>query len=148
MDRIWQIIPHDVAVVERLEQVAKVSPVIAQLLAARGITDGSQIRSFLTASMSDLLNPSLLPNIAEGAEAVIEAVRQKQKIIVFGDYDCDGMSGTAILVNGLRMIGADVGYYIPNRLEDGYGLSIDAIETLKQRQTDLIITVDCGVGQY
>lgn len=146
MDRIWQIIPHDVAVVERLEQVAKVSPVIAQLLAARGITDGSQIRSFLTASMSDLLNPSLLPNIAEGAEAVIEAVRQKQKIIVFGDYDCDGMSGTAILVNGLRMIGADVGYYIPNRLEDGYGLSIDAIETLKQRQTDLIITVDCGVA--
>ena len=146
MDRIWQITPHDPDLVDRLEKSAGVSPVIAQLLAARGITDPVRIQKFLTASMGDLHDPGLLPNMSEGAEAVFDAVRQKKKIVVFGDYDCDGMSGTAILVNGLRLIGADIGYFIPNRLEDGYGLNDEAIQSLKKRGTDLIITVDCGVA--
>ena len=146
MDRIWQISPHDASVIERLVNAVGVSPVIAQLLASRGITDSAQIQKFLTASMHDLRDPDLLPGMEQGAATVFDAVKQKKKIQIFGDYDCDGMSGTAILVNGLRLIGADVGYYIPNRLEDGYGLNLDAIQALKDRGTDLIITVDCGVG--
>lgn len=146
MDRTWQITPHDSAVIERLEKSANVSPVIAQLLASRGITDPKQIEKFLAASMLDLRDPALLPNMEQGAQTVFKAIEDGKKIQVFGDYDCDGMSGTAILVNGLKMIGGDVGYFIPNRLEDGYGLNADAIQSLHQRGTQLIITVDCGVA--
>lgn len=146
MDRIWQIVPHDSELVHRLESVAKVPTVIAQLLAARGVSDPAEVSRFLQAPMSDLHNPDLLPNMQVGAETLLEAARSGQKIQIFGDYDCDGMTGTAILVNGLKLIGADVGYFIPNRLEDGYGLSRAAIETLHKRGTNLIVTVDCGVA--
>ncbi|MEC9094042.1 MAG: single-stranded-DNA-specific exonuclease RecJ [Planctomycetota bacterium] len=146
MERIWQVIPHDADLVQRLENSAKVSPVVAQLLAARGITHADEIQKFLSAPMQDLHDPGLLPNMEAGARVLFESAKSKKKIRIYGDYDCDGMSGTAILVNGLRLIGADVSYFIPNRLEDGYGLNQEAIETLKSRGTDLIVTVDCGVA--
>ena len=146
MDRIWQVIPHDADLVEKIEQACGISPVIAQLLAARGITDRQEIQKFLTASMANLHDPGLLPGNSRGAEVVYEAVASGKKIVIFGDYDCDGMSGTAILVNGLKLLGADVAYHIPNRLEDGYGLNTGALEALKQRGHELLVTVDCGVA--
>lgn len=145
-DRIWQITPHDEALIGRLEKSAGISPVLAQLLAARGIIHPEQINKFLSAAMIDLHDPELLPNMKSGADTVYQAVQQQKRIQIFGDYDCDGMSGTAILVSGLRLIGGQVGYHIPNRLEDGYGLNREAIESLKERGTELIITVDCGVA--
>ena len=82
MDRIWQIIPHDSELVERLEKVANVSPVIAQLLAARGITDGADIKTFLAASMNAMHDPDALPNMKVGAQTIIDAIRDKQKMLI------------------------------------------------------------------
>lgn len=146
MERIWQIIPHDEELVERLETTAKVSPIIAQLLASRGIHHPDLIKRFLNASMTQLHDPSLLPHVGNAAEIVHQAIKNKQKIVIFGDYDCDGMTGTAILVSGLKLIQADVSYFVPNRLEDGYGLNRDALTALKKRGYDLVITVDCGIA--
>lgn len=145
-DSHWQVIPHDADLIERIGKSANVSPVIAQILAARGILDPDLTREFLDAPMSGLHDPDLLPDVQNAAEIVHEAAKSGKKITIFGDYDCDGMSGTAILYSGLKMLGANVNYTIPNRLEDGYGLNFDAIDLLAQRGTDLVVTVDCGVA--
>lgn len=146
MERQWQINPHDAELIEHLESSARVSPIIAQLLASRGIVEPDAIKKFLTSSMSDLHDPGLLPNIDSAAQVVFDFVKAKKKIFIFGDYDCDGMSGTAILVKGLKLLDAEVSYFIPNRLEDGYGLSSNAIQDLAKRDCELIVTVDCGVA--
>lgn len=146
MERIWELVPHDTELIERLELSAKVSPVVAQLLAARGIIQPDVIRQFLAAPMGDLHDPDRLPNVGKGAKTLYDAITSGRKIVIFGDYDCDGMTGTAILVNGLRLLKADVTYYVPNRLQDGYGLNREAIESLAKRGCQLIVTVDCGVA--
>ena len=146
MERQWQINPHDAELIEQLESTARVSPIIAQLLASRGIVKPEAIHKFLTSSMGDLHDPELLPNIDAAAQVIFDFAKAKKKIFIFGDYDCDGMSGTAILVKGLKLLQAEVSYFIPNRLEDGYGLSTNAIQDLAKRDCELIVTVDCGVA--
>jgi single-stranded-DNA-specific exonuclease len=138
--------PHDAERIARLEQAAGISPIVAQLLISRGVYDGDAARSFLDAKLAGLRDPDLLPGAAEAAERIYSAVRQRRKIVVYGDYDADGITGTAILLLCLRLLGADVTYYVPNRLEEGYGLSSDALRMLTERGTSLVVSVDCGIA--
>ena len=87
-----------------------------------------------------------MPGAAEAADRIYAAVRERRKIVVYGDYDADGMTGTAILLSCLRLLGADVSYYVPNRLEEGYGLNSDALRSLAERGASLIVSVDCGIA--
>ncbi|PNY37915.1 single-stranded-DNA-specific exonuclease RecJ [Rhodopirellula baltica] len=145
MKRKWRIVPHDSARVEQLIRGSKLPPVVAQLLVSRGVYDAAAADSFLSTKLTGLRDPALLPGVPEATEIVAQAIADKTSIVIYGDYDCDGMTGTAILYNGLKLLGADVSYHIPNRLEDGYGLNPEAITKLANRGKQMIISVDCGI---
>jgi single-stranded-DNA-specific exonuclease len=142
----WRFQPHDAERIARLEQAASVSPIVAQLLISRGVYEAEAARTFLDAKLTGLRDPDLLPGAAEAADRVYAAVRGRRKIVVYGDYDADGMTGTAILLACLRLLGADVSYYVPNRLEEGYGLNGEALRTLAERGASMVISVDCGIA--
>jgi single-stranded-DNA-specific exonuclease len=145
MQRQWRTIPHDADRVEQLMHAARLPAVVAQLLVSRGVYNADDASRFLDSKLTGLRDPQELPGVPRATEILIEAIRAKTPIVIYGDYDCDGMTGTAILVNGLRLHGADVSYFVPNRLEDGYGLNEGAIRKLADRGKQLIVSVDCGI---
>ncbi len=146
MRKHWRIFHHDVDRIARMERSAGVPPIVAQLLIARGVYDPEQARSFLDAKLTGLRDPGLLPGVAEAAERIHAAIGAGRKITVYGDYDCDGMTGTALLLSCLKLLGAEANYYVPNRLEEGYGLSGEALKNLAERGTSLVVSVDCGIA--
>ena len=146
MAKQWRIHPHDQARIGALERAAKVPAVVAQLLVCRGICDPSAARTFLDAKLASLRDPEELPGLAEAADRVMAAVAAGRRIVVYGDYDVDGMSGASILFLCLKLLAADVSYYVPNRIDEGYGLNREALATLRQRGAQMIITVDCGIA--
>jgi single-stranded-DNA-specific exonuclease len=142
----WRFSPHDADRVALLERAAGVSPIVAQLLISRGVYDAEQARTFLDAKLTGLRDPDLLPGASEAADRIYAAVQAKRRIVVYGDYDADGMTGTAILLSCLRLLGAEVSYYVPNRLEEGYGLNDGALRSLVERGASLVVSVDCGIA--
>jgi single-stranded-DNA-specific exonuclease len=146
MAKSWRICPHDSSLVAQLERVAGVSSVLAQLLAARGITEPDAIRSFLDPKLTGLRDPDLLPGVADASERIVAAIGQNRPIAIYGDYDADGVTATALLYRCLSLLGADVRYYIPNRIDEGYGLNDDALRQLAAQGAKLVVTVDCGIA--
>jgi single-stranded-DNA-specific exonuclease len=131
----------------QLVRDAGIDPVLAQLLLRRGI-NGAAVGSFLAPDFRALLAPDRLTNAVPAARRLLCAARDGKKIVIYGDYDVDGITATAILWHGLRLAGANVDYYIPSRLEEGYGLSTEAIAKLAAAGAALIISVDCGVTAH
>jgi single-stranded-DNA-specific exonuclease len=119
---------------------------VAQLLLNRNLRDAEPARRFLSAPLVDLHEPALLPGATEAAERLHAAVRHGRRICVYGDYDVDGVTGTAVLVLALRLLGAQVDLYVPNRLEEGYGLNCGALGQIATGGAALVVTVDCGIG--
>lgn len=146
MERPWQFVAHDRGAIAALEAVHGLSPILAQLLVARGITEREAVRQFLEFRLSDLRDPADLPGAMAAAEVLWRAVQQGQRIWIHGDYDADGMTATAILYRCLQTLGATPRYHVPNRLEDGYGLSLETVQALHKKGAELIITVDCGIS--
>ena len=118
---------------------------LSSVLAAHGITDGPAAGDFLRIEDTLTLSPFLMKDMDRAASRIRRALERGEHIAVFGDYDVDGITATAILVDHLRRSGARVSHYIPRRIEDGYGLSVDAMRTLRDRGVDLVVTVDCGI---
>jgi len=145
MPKRWRILPHDPVRVAALERAAGIPAVLAQLLICRGTTDPQAARTFLDPKLSALHDPELLPGCEAGARRLHEAIRARRRIVVYGDYDVDGMTGTALLCLCLRMLGAEVDYYVPHRIDEGYGLHIEAVEELARDGARVIVTVDCGI---
>ena len=146
MAKQWRIHPHDTDRIAALGRAAGVSPVVAQLLICRGLHDPAAARMFLGSKLTDLRDPALLPGIDEAATCVFRAVENRQRIVIYGDYDVDGITGTSLLWQCLKLLDADVGYYVPHRIDEGYGLHDDALRTLAAAGARLIITVDCGIA--
>jgi single-stranded-DNA-specific exonuclease len=146
MAKQWLFKGHDSAAILALAKQSSVDPVVAQLLLNRGITEHKSIEDFLEARFSDLRDPEMLPGVVEASGRIYAAVLAKTPITIYGDYDADGMTGTSILFGCLRLLGAEAQYYVPNRLEDNYGLSCDSIQKLAQRGRKMIISVDCGIS--
>lgn len=146
MPRRWRIHPHDADRVAALVSAAKIPSVVAQLLLCRGVHAPDQVRSFLSGSLSHLREPLELPGMQQAARRIAAAISARERICVYGDYDVDGMSGTALLWLCLRLLGADAGYYVPHRLDEGYGLNHEALQSLAQQGTKLVVTVDCGIA--
>ncbi len=121
-----------------------IEPFAAYLLCARGMTDEFEIESFLFDT--DLIDPFTLPDMEKACERINVALDNGEKITVFGDYDADGVTSTALLYSFLTSIGANVDYYVPDRESEGYGMNCGAIDTLAQRGTNLIVTVDNGIS--
>ena len=133
--------------VDEFSRALNISPVTAGLLVNRGITTLTAARSFLQDSLAQITPPSVIRDIGSAVERIAQAVVIEEKILVFGDYDADGITATALLVDFLQTAGADVSCYIPHRIMEGYGLKTDLITNgAVKPDTDLVITVDCGSG--
>ena len=145
MPKRWRIHSHDAQRVAALEHSSGLPAVVAQLLVCRGISDPRLAREFLDAKLSKLRDPELLPGVPNAAERITAAVRASRRIVVYGDYDADGMAATSILLLCLKLLGANVGYYVPNRMEEGYGLNLEALRTLAAQGASMVISVDCGI---
>lgn len=123
------------------------APLVARVLAARGITEPDTAARFLDPRLSHLHDPSLIPDLDKGAARLLDAARAGEQIVIYGDYDVDGVTATAILFHTLRAIapGADVRTYVPHRIDEGYGLNEGAIRDLAAAGARVIVSVDCGV---
>ena len=141
----WQPPAPDPRIVQTLSQQLGVIPLIARLLAVRGIQSANQASRFMNPTLSSLTAPSQMAGMAAAVDRIRQALTGGEKILVFGDYDADGITATAALVTFLRRCGATVVYHIPHRIVDGYGLNTDFIAQRAQPAgIDLIVTVDCG----
>jgi len=138
---LWKILPP---VPDEYLNASGLSPLIAQFLYNRGVKL-EEIALFLSADRRLEGNPFLLPDISQAVSRVYKAVLSREKIAVYGDFDVDGVTATVILVEGLSRLGAEVIPYIPDRVNEGHGLKISALEKLQAQGADLVITVDCGV---
>ena len=123
----------------------KISPVIITLLLNRGIKTYEDMKAYMTKSMRTVRNPMGLPGMEAAVERILSAVEKQEKIVIYGDYDVDGITSTALLYDFLKGTGANVSYYIPDRMEEGYGINIMAVNKLIKQGTKLLITVDCGI---
>ena len=147
MARVWRYAVHDAPRVKSLSAELRVPALVAQVLLARGVESAESAREFLSARLTDLHDPSLLPGIDEAADRIVAAIADKRLITIYGDYDVDGVTGTSLLWHCLTLAGGRVEYTIPDRLNDGYGLNPKAIRTLaEQNPTQLVISVDCGIA--
>ncbi len=144
MKKRWAIQKHDREQVIKLSQALKVSPLIAALLISRGFESPETAYKFLNPSYDDLHEPNLLKDMEKSVERILKAIESGEKILIWGDYDVDGTTGTVVLRKALEILGADTGFHVPNRFTEGYGLNIPALEKAKERGYSLVITVDCG----
>jgi len=145
-EKIWHLLAVDTAAAERLAAAANVSPVVAQLLLNRGVTEAIAARRFLECPLSGLYPPTELPGVADAAKRLALAVAGKRKICVYGDYDADGVTGAAILYSLLARLGAEVVFHTPLRLSEGYGLNTERLKELAREGVSLVVSVDCGIG--
>lgn len=146
MPKRWRIAAFDSERTAELGRSIGVSAIVAQLLLQRGIVDRESARRFIDCKLTDLRDPEELPGTTEAAARISDAVAKKRRMILYGDYDADGMTGTSILLLCLRLIGGNVGYYVPSRLDEGYGLNHDALRKLAADGAEVVVTVDCGIA--
>ncbi len=145
----WQIAPFDAARVGELAQNTKLPPLIAHLLIQRGVDRADEMRDFLRPSLSQLSNPFDLPDMRAAVDRIVAARTRDEAVLVFGDYDVDGVAAAAILTRALRKFGIKrVGCDMPNRFSEGYGLSPEHVEQAHREGFSLLITVDNGISAH
>lgn len=131
--------------VRRLATELGIGSLAAQCLWNRGLRQAAPARAFLQPRLSDLHEPEQLCGATDAADRLADAAREGRRIVIYGDYDVDGTTGTAILWHVLTLAGADVDFYIPHRIEDGYGLNDDALRRIAENGGQVVVTVDCGI---
>ncbi len=146
MRKRWVFSPPNKELQAEISSKLKISPLLAQVLINRGITDVTSAKNFLNPQMSLLADPSSLPDIEKASIRINEAIKNGENIVIYGDYDVDGLTATALMYRCLKLVGAQVSYYIPDRLGEGYGLNANAITKLKESGAKVILTVDCGIN--
>ena len=144
----WRLKPFDSDRIASLSRAAGISPLTAQLLINRGIDEPDLAVAFLAAKLTQLNDPESLPGVVEATERIVRAIREDRPIIIYGDYDVDGVCGTSVLWACLHLAGArQVIYYIPHRVEEGYGVNGEALRRLAEEHSkSLVVTVDCGIS--
>lgn len=145
----WYSKQTDGAVVKTIASRHNLSMPIAQTLCSRGFVSQQEIESFLFASRErEVAHSSLLKDGVVAAERILQAIKDREKILIFGDYDVDGITSTSLLLVCLLPLGADINYYLPNRYKEGYGLSVSAVERAAKHGYSLLITVDNGISAH
>jgi single-stranded-DNA-specific exonuclease len=141
----WSPAPPQPLLAGQLAAQLKISPLLAQSLLNRGFSEPSAIQYFLQPRLKNLADPFLLPNMDAAIGRLLRAREQNEPLVIFGDYDVDGVTSTALLLEVLRPLGWRVDFYLPSRMDEGYGLSADGVENcLKKFPTTLLLAVDCG----
>lgn len=142
---IWRKRESEEETVKRISAEYKITETTARLLCNRGIIDPEEVRLFLNPSFDCFHDPFLLKGMTEAVDRIIEAREQKQRVVIYGDYDVDGVTSTSILKMFLEESNFDVEYYIPDRLKEGYGINCDALQCIKNNGASLVISVDTGI---
>lgn len=143
--KFLKVLNQDEKDIRSISQEMNISYLTTQILFNRGIKNKEEITKFLNPSYNDFYDPFLLNDMEIATKRILRAIELDEKIWIYGDYDVDGVTSTSLLVNFFSQIGIKVKYYIPNRHTEGYGLNKSAIDYIKEKKGDLIITVDCGI---
>lgn len=125
-----------------------IHPIISQIISNRDFADMEDVHQFLHPSLNNLYSPFLMKDMKAGIERLLKAIHHQEKIVIYGDYDADGITSVAILYKFIKEITPYVSYYIPDRIQEGYGLKNSAIDNFRENNTGLIITVDCGISDH
>ena len=149
MKKQWQILRPDIHTVDKLCKILKCHPAIASILVNRNIVSAEDASNFLYPSLNRLNPPFFIKDMDTAVNRILTAIKHNEKILIFGDYDVDGITATTILLEFFRSAGADVSYYIPHRTKEGYGLQSNHISDYSlSKRINLIITTDCGSGSH
>lgn len=140
----WKIQKHDRDEVAKLSNALKISPLVSALLISRGYETEEKAHNFLNPSFNHLHEPHLLKDMKKAVERVLKAVENQEKILIWGDYDVDGTTGTVVLRKALEILGAQTGYHVPHRFTEGYGINIEKLSEAKDKGYTLVISVDTG----
>ncbi|MBQ9298402.1 MAG: single-stranded-DNA-specific exonuclease RecJ [Clostridia bacterium] len=146
MKKKWEYISPDKELTEKISNEFGISKLISGILVSRGIVDSDKIKIFLNPTRNDFYNPFLLNDMDIAVDKILEVVNKKGKMLIYGDYDVDGITSIAVLKKFLAELGLEVDYHIPNRLSEGYGLKKETLEEIAVKNYDLMVTVDCGIS--
>lgn len=146
MTKKWQIYQVEEEKIEELQKKYNLNKLLATILVNRGITEEKQIFKFLNPKRNDFYNPYEMPDMDIAVKRIVKAIKNQEKTIIYGDYDVDGITSVTVLKSFLVERGLDVAEYIPNRLEEGYGLNENAVKEIANQGYTLMITVDCGIS--
>ena len=143
----WNLLSPDEQLVLALSEAINVSMPVARALCNRGVSSFDEAKDYFRSSILNLPSPFLFQDMEQAVERVYHAIREHQKIMLYGDYDVDGTTGTAMLLLFLKELGGEVSYYINDRFAEGYGISTEGIDSAVERNVGLVITVDCGIKE-
>ncbi|MBR3152076.1 MAG: single-stranded-DNA-specific exonuclease RecJ [Clostridia bacterium] len=146
MHKKWNYREVDVTKVKEISEKFNISELLATVMLNRGINKDEDIEIFLNPTRSNFHDPFLMPDMEKAIDRIEKAINSQEKVIIYGDYDVDGITSITVLKKFLKDCGLEVDYYIPNRLDEGYGLNKNAIDKIKEKGYSLIITVDCGIS--
>jgi len=144
----WIESPVDLELAGRLARELGLSPLVARLLVQRGLEDPAAAQAFLHPSLDQLHSPDLMAGMSEAVTRLRRALQQREKILIYGDYDVDGTMAVVVLLTALRMMGADVEAFVPHRLTDGYGMRVPVVEEAAARGIHVVISVDTGIREH
>ena len=145
MNRKWQVNEIDNNEIERIEKSFNISKLVASIIAGKGLKTDEEIEVFLHPKRTDFHNPFLMPDMEKAANRIVEAIKNNEKVAIYGDYDVDGITSSTVLHRFLKDRGLNTNIYIPNRLCEGYGLNAEEIKKIAEEGHTLMITVDCGI---
>jgi single-stranded-DNA-specific exonuclease len=144
----WNVTKHDREQVAKFSQALKVSPLTAALLISRGHDKEETAYRFLNPQATDLNEPNLLKDMQKSVERIFRAIENQEKILIWGDYDVDGTTGTVVLRKALEILGAQTGFHVPHRFTEGYGINIEKLSEAKDKGYTLVISVDTGARAF
>jgi len=145
MQKAWEIASIDRPKCEVFSKALNLSPILAHLLLRRDISNVEESRKFLSCNLSFLHDPFLLKDMSKSVDRIESAIKNEETILLYGDYDVDGLTATALIFLTLKDYGARLTYYIPHRLNEGYGLNLEALKVAHKNGVNLVISVDCGI---
>ena len=146
MNKKWEFYEENNEKIIEIAKKHNISELLTKILVNRGITDDKEIDTFLNPTRNDFYDPYLMPDMEKAVERIIKAINNQEKVMIYGDYDVDGITSITVLKKFLEERGIKTGHYIPNRLEEGYGLNENAIRSIAEQKYTLMITVDCGIS--
>ena len=148
MQKKWIIKEPDTKIVEDLHKNLGINKIVCQILANRGINNSEEARRFLRADLGDLRSPLALKDMDRTVNRIKKAISHKENILIFSDYDVDGITSCAILQKSLKKLGAEISHYIPHRIKEGYGLNLNAVKIACRQNVKLLIALDCGIKSF
>jgi len=144
--KTWIFYPDNPQRIKKLSSEADISPIVSRILINRGIDNVSDAQTFLRPQLDDLYDPHLLAGMEAATERIQQAINNREKVLIYGDFDADGVTSTALLLHFFMLLNCSVSHYIPNRISEGYSFTPEGIQTILDRGVDLVISVDSGIN--